>query len=118
MNKITYTKHGDYYLPNLILPEDGETRPIGIYGQRHCRYLKEYHKIRYTNLLTAGKLYSYLADINEQAQERFALLVKQLAEKEGFTEQLKAENQMEWVGRMNGIWNRAMEIVNYEIIYD
>jgi len=117
MSKITYTKHGDYYLPDLVLPEDGETRPIGIYGERHRRYLKEYHKVQYINLLTSGRLRSYLSDINEQAQERLDLLVKQLAEKEGVTEKLKAESQMEWVGKMNNIRNRAMDIVNDEMIY-
>jgi len=93
---ITYTKYGDYYLPDLALPEDGETRPIGNYGERHRRHLKEYHKIHYTNLLTSGKLSFYLVEINKQAKERFDLIVKQMAEKEGVTEQLKAENQMEW----------------------
>jgi len=114
---ITYTKHSDYYLPDLVLPEDGETRPVGIYGERHYRYLKEYCKIQYLNLLTSGKLHSYLADINEQARERFEFLVEQMAEVESVTEELKAENQMEWVGKMNNIRNRAMEIVNKEIIY-
>ena len=117
MSDIKYSKHGDYYLPDLALPDDGETRPIGIYGERHRRYLKEYRKIQYINLLTSGRLRSYLADINEQAQERFEPLVKQLAEKEGVTEQLKAKNQMGWVGKMNNIRNRAMEIMNHEIIY-
>ena len=98
--------------------EDTETRSIGIYGERHGRYLKNYRKIVYTQLLTSGKLHSYLADINEQAQERFELLVKQFAEKEGVTEQLKVKNQMDWVGKMTNIRNRAMENVNSEIIYN
>jgi len=100
------------------LLEDTETRSIGIYGERHGRYLKNYRKIVYTQLLTSGKLHSYLADINEQAQERFELLVKQFAEKEGVTEQLKVKNQMDWVGKMTNIRNRAMENVNSEIIYN
>ena len=114
---ISYTLQGDYYLPDLALPEDAEMRPIGLYGERHRRYLKEYKKTVYVELLYSGRLHSYLADINEQAKERFELLVKQLTEKEGVTETLKAENQMEWVGRMNNIQNRAEEIVISELIY-
>ena len=94
-NKITYTKQGDYLLPNLKLPEQPKVE-IGIWGKRHLRYIKQHHKIRYTNLLTNCKLTAYLADIDEQAEEMFFRLVKQLAEKEGVTEQLKAENQMLW----------------------
>ena len=94
-NKITYTKQGDYYLPCLTLPEQPKVE-IGVWGKRHLRYIKQHHKIRYTNLLTSCKLTAYLADINEQAEELFFLLVKQLAEKEGVTEQLKADNQMLW----------------------
>ena len=90
---------------------------IGIWGKRHLRYIKQHHKIRYTNLLTSCKLTAYLADIDEQAEDMFFRLVKQLAEKEGVTEQLKAENQMLWVKRMNNIRNRATEIVNAELIY-
>lgn len=90
---------------------------IGIWGKRHLRYIKQHHKIRYTNLLTSCKLTAYLADIDEQAEEMFFRLVKQLAEKEGVTEQLKANNQMLWVKRMNNIRNRATEIVNSELIY-
>ena len=115
-NKITYTKQGDYLLPNLKLPEQPKVE-IGIWGKRHLRYIKQHHKIRYTNLLTSCKLTAYLADIDEQAEEMFFRLVKQLAEKEGVTEQLKAENQMLWVKRMNNIRNRATEIVNAELIY-
>jgi len=114
---ISYTLQGEYYLPDLALPEEKETRSIGIHGERHRRYLKAHRKVVYTELLTSGRLQSYLTDINEQAQERFDLLVRQLAEQEGITEKLKAENQMEWVGRMNSIRNRAMEIVGNEIIY-
>ena len=115
-NKITYTKQGDYLLPNLKLPEQPKVE-IGIWGKRHLRYIKQHHKIRYTNLLTSCKLTAYLADIDDQAEEMFFRLVKQLAEKEGITEQLKAENQMLWVARMNNIRNRATEIVNAELIY-
>lgn len=111
-----YTMQGDYRLPNLTLPAEDE-RPIGIYGQRRLRYLKQYHKILYYNLLTSGKLYSHLADIEEQAQQLFLRLVRELAEKEGVTEQLKATDQMKWVGKMNAIRNAATEIINRELIY-
>ena len=94
----TYMQQGDYMLPNLILPAE-EERPIGIWGKRHVRYLKQYHKVRYFNLLTSGELNCYLTDIDEQAEDMFFRLVKQMAEREGVTEQLKAQNQMEWVGR-------------------
>ena len=110
----TYTQQGDYVLPNLILP--AENQPIGIWGQRHARYLKQHRKILYYNLLTSGKLNSYLADIDKQAEEMYFRLVKQMAEREGVTEQLKAENQMEWVRRMNNIRNIAAEIINHELI--
>lgn len=112
----TYTMQGDYCLPNLILPGK-EKRPIGVWGQRRLRYLKQHHKILYCNLLTTGKLYSHLADVEEEAQELFFRLVKEYAEREGVTEQLKAENPMEWVGRMNSIRNRVSEIVGFERIY-
>lgn len=115
--EITYTMQGDYLLPNLTLPKQ-ENREIGIWGQRHKRYLLNHHKVRYYNLLTSCKLTDYLADINEQAENMYQLLVKQLAEKESVTEQLKADNQMEWVGRMNNIRSRATEIVNQDIIYN
>ena len=111
----TYTQQGDYMLPNLILPAE-EERPIGIWGKRHVRYLKQYHKVRYFNLLTSGELNCYLTDIDEQAEDMFFRLVKQMAEREGVTEQLKAENQMEWVRRMNNIRNIAPEIINHELI--
>ena len=113
---IGYTLQGDYYLPNLELPEQ-EDKPIGLWGQRHLRYIKQYHKVRYTNLLTRGKLNGYLADIDKQAEDMFFRLVKQMAEREGVTEKLKADDQIEWVGRMNNIRNRAMEIVTQELIY-
>ena len=98
----TYTKQGDYCLPNLYLPPE-EERPIGIYGQRRLRYLKQHHKILYYNLLTSGKLHSHLADVEEEAQALFSRLVKEYAEKEGVTEQLKSADQMKWVQKTNSI---------------
>lgn len=112
----TYVRQGDYFIPDLKLPEE-ETKPIGVWGQRHKRYLKEHKRATYTTLLTSGKLNGYLADIDEQAEEMFFRLVKQIAEREGVTEQLKAGNQLEWVQKMNSIRNRAVEIVNTELIY-
>ena len=135
---IQYELQGDYLLPNLKLPEQPKVE-IGIWGvrvsggdlcrrqkhrpsrqarQRHLRYIKQHHKIRYTSLLTSCKLTAYLADIDKQAEEMFFRLVNQLAEKEGVTEQLKADNQMLWVARMNNIRNRVTEIVNAELIYN
>ena len=113
----TYVWQGDYNLPCLSLPAEKENKPIGVWGQRHLRYIRQYKRILYTNLLTSGKLNSYLADINRQAEEMFSRLVKQMAERDGVTEKLKADNQMEWVGRMNNIRNRTTEIVNTDIIY-
>ena len=107
---------GDYRLPNLTLPAEDE-RPIGIYGQRRLRYLKQYHKVLYYNLLTSGKLHSHIADVEEQAQELFSRLVKEYAEKEGMTEQLKSADQMVWVRRMNNIRSRVTEVVNAEVIF-
>ena len=112
----TYTQIGDYFLPDLKLPEE-ETKPIGIWGQRHRHYLKEHKKAIYTTLLTSGKLNGYLADIDEQAKKMFFRLVKQMAERESVTEHLKADMQFEWVQKMNNIHNSAMEIVNEEIIF-
>ena len=112
----TYTQVGDYLLPDLKLPEE-EQQPIGVWGQCHRRYLKGHRRTTYATLLTSGKLNSYLADIDRQAEEMFLRLVKQMAEMEGVTEQLNADKQIEWVGRMNNIRNRAMEIVNSELIY-
>lgn len=112
----TYTQVGDYLLPDLKLSEEDQQH-IGVWGQRHRRYLKEHWRTTYATLLTSGKLNSYLADIDRQSEEMFSRLVKQMAETEGVTEQLKADNQMEWVRRMNNIRNRAMEIVNSELIY-
>lgn len=115
-NGLWYELQGDYYIPCLTLPTE-EQKPIGIWGQRHKRYLKEYKKATYTTLLTSGRLNNYLADINQQAEEMFLRLAKQLSEKEGVTETLKAENQMLWIGRMENIRNRAMEIVNADLIF-
>ena len=115
-NGLWYALQGDYYLPCLKLPEE-ETAHIGIWGQRHRRYLKSHRRALYTSLLTSGKLNDYLADLNEQAEAMFSRLVKQLSEKEGVTEGLKAENQMLWVQKMNNVHSAAMEIVSSELIY-
>ena len=112
----TYKQAGDYLLPGLILSGQ-EQQSIGIWGQRHARYLKQYHRVRYYNLLTSGKLNSYLADIDKLAEELVSRLVRQMSEKQGITERLKASDQMMWVGRMNAVRNAAMEIVNKELIY-
>ena len=116
INGLWYELQGDYYLPCLKLPEEPEVH-IGIWGQRHRRYLKSHRRALYTSLLTSGKLNDYLTDLNEQAEAMFSRLVKQLSEKEGVTEGLKAENQMLWVQRMNNIRSVAMEIVSSELIY-
>lgn len=113
----TYTQVGDYLLPYLSLPAEKETGNISGWALRHKRYLKQHHKVLYYNLLTSGKLHSHLADIEEQAQQLFLRLVKELAEKEGVTEQLKAADQMAWVRGMNNIQNRVAEMVNNEVIY-
>lgn len=115
-NGLWYELQGDYYLPCLKLPKEPEVH-IGIWGQRHRRYLKSHRRALYTSLLTSGKLNDYLTDLNEQAEAMFSRLVKQLSEKEGVTEGLKAENQMLWVQRMNNIRSAAMEIVSSELIY-
>ena len=112
----TYTMQGDYCLPDLTLPAEDE-RPIGVWAQRRLRYLKQHHKILYCNLLTSGKLYSYLADVEDEAQTLFLRLVKKYAGKEGVTEQLKAENPMKWVRMMNNIRERVNEVVNAEMIF-
>ena len=112
---VAYTQTCDYVLPDLSLPAEKETGNIGVWALRHKRYLKQHHKVLYYNLLTSGKLDSYLADIEEQAQQLFLRLVKELAEKEGVTEQLKAADQMAWVRRMNNTRSRATEIVVKEI---
>ncbi|MDY3222153.1 MAG: TnpV protein [Schaedlerella sp.] len=112
----TYIRHGDYLIPCLTLTEE-EQRFIGVWGQRHKRYLKEHKEAVYITLLTSGRLNSYLADIEEQAQERFERIVEQMKQAHGITERLKAENQMEWVARMNNIQSCAREIVDKEMIY-
>ncbi len=114
---IGYTLQGDYYLPDLELPTEEKESNIGVWGMRHANYLKEHHKVIYYNLLTSGKLSSYLTDINERAETMFQQLVKELSEKEDVTEQLKATDTMLWVQKMNNIRNRATEIVNKEIIF-
>ena len=115
-NGLCYELQGEHYVPCLILPPE-EEKPIGIWGQRHLRYIKEHKRLFYVNLLTSGKLNSYLADINEQAEELFFRLVKQLAEKEDITEKLKSTDPMAWIGSMNNIQARAREIVYIDIIY-
>ena len=112
----TYTQVGDYLLPNLILPEQ-QDQPLGVWGQRHARYLKQHHKIIYMNLLTNGKLNDYLVDIENQAENMFFQIVKQLAESDNITEELKAKDQMEWVAQMNNVCNRTREIVNSKLIF-
>ena len=113
---ISYTLQGDYYLPDIALSTE-EQQPIGVWGQRHLRHIKQHRKVLYLNLLTSGKLNEYLSDLDKQAEEMFSRLVRQMAEREGVTEHLKANNQMEWVGRMNNIRRRATEIVNVEYIF-
>lgn len=115
-NGLWYELQGDYYLPCLKLPEEGEVH-IGIWGQRHLRYLKQYHRVRYYNLLTSGKLNSHLADIDRQAEEMFPRLVKQMAESENINKELKATDTTAWIGKMNNVRNRAAEVVSEEIIY-
>ena len=116
-NGLWYELQGDYYIPCLTLPAEKEHKSIGLWGQRHKHYLQEHKKAVYTTLLTSGKLNVYLADVDKQAEKRFERLVEQMKEAQGITEQLKAENTLEWIGRMNNIWACAMEIVNEEIIY-
>ncbi len=114
-NGIDYILIGDYYIPDLKLPE--ENRPIGRYGRLHREYLKEEHPARYSSLILTGKLWTYLADLNEQAEERLDLIIEQIKAAEGVTEELKARNQLEWVGRINNIRSRAEEIIKSEMIY-
>ena len=114
-NGIDYILVGDYYIPDLKLPE--EDHPIGRFGRLHREYLKQEHPARYSSLILTGKLWTYLADLNEQAEERLDLIIEQRNAAEGVTEELKARNQLEWVGRMNNIRNRAEEIINSEFIY-
>ena len=112
----TYTMQGNYRLPNLTV-EETDARPIGVWGQRRLHYLKHHRKVLYYNLLTSGKLHSHLADVDEQAQDLFSRLVKQYAEKEGITEQLKATDQMKWVQKMNSIRERVTEAVNSDVVF-
>lgn len=114
-NGIDYILAGDYYIPDLKLPE--ENRPIGRYGRLHREYLKQEHPARYSSLILTGKLWTYLADLNEQAEERLDLIMEQMKTAEGVTEELKTQNQLEWVGRMNNIRSRAEEIIKNELIY-
>ena len=114
-NGLHYTLVGDYYIPDLKLPE--ESRPIGRYGRLHREYVKQEHPARYRSLILTGKLWTYLADSNEQAEERLDLIMEQMKAAEGVTEELKARNQLEWVGQMNNIRNRAEEIIKSEMIY-
>ena len=116
MSDITYTRHGDYLLPDLIPPEQ-EPLHIGKYGLLHKTYLKTHRKIMYTNLLTTGRLYAHLAEVDTQANERFELIVEQMAKARGITEELKATDQMAWVGAMNNIRACAEEVVLSEIVY-
>lgn len=113
--EFNYTLVGDYYIPNIALPE--ENRPIGKWGRMHREYLKEHHPILFNDLALSGQLWTYLADLNEQAQERLSLIIEQMKASEGVTEELKAADQMAWVGAMNGIRNRAEEIIIREMIY-
>ena len=114
---ISYTLQGDYYIPDLTVPPETDNRPIGVWGRRHRDYLKNHRKAIYSIMLMDNTLHTHLADINEQADDMFFRLVKDIAKIESITEQLKAENQMLWVQEMNNIYNRAMEIVNSELIY-
>ena len=107
---------GDYYIPNIALPE--ENRPIGRWGRLHRDYLEQHHPIRFNDLVLSGQLWTYLADLNEQAQERLSLIIEQMKKAEGVTEELKATDQMAWIGAMNSIRNRAEEIILCEMIYE
>ena len=115
-NGLWYEIQGDYYIPCLKFPEE-EQSSIGVWGHRHLQYIKQHRKVLYLNLLTSGKLNGYLSDLEKQAEEMFSRLVKQMAEREGVTEQLKADNQMDWVARMNNIRSKANEVVNSDLIY-
>lgn len=116
-NSLWYELQGDYYIPCLTLPAEKENKPIGLWGQRHLQYLKEYRRITYLNLLTSGRLNTYLAKIDRQAEELFSRLVEQMKQAQGITERLKEENALEWVQRMNNIRACVREVVEKEIIY-
>lgn len=113
----TYVRQGEYFIPCLTLPAEKENKPIGVWGQRHKRYFREHKRATYTNLLTSGKLNSYLADVDEQAEEMFFRLVNEYADRQGVTEQLKAENQLLWIQKMSNIQSCVREVVESEIIY-
>lgn len=115
-NGLWYELQGDHYIPCLKFPEE-EQQPIGVWGQRHLRYIKQNRKVLYLNLLTSGRLNGYLAELDKQAEAMFSRLVKQMAKREGVTEQQKVKNQMEWIAQMNNIRNRATEIVNTDLIF-
>lgn len=112
----TYREENGYLIPNLTLPDEEQVE-IGVWGQRHLRYIKQHHKVRYTNLLTSGKLNEHLADIDNQAEDMFFRIVKQTAKCEGVTEQLKKVDPMAWVARMNNIRSRITEVINNDLIY-
>ncbi len=116
MQELNYIRSGDYYIPDICLPE--ENRPIGRWGRMHRDYLKEYHPIRFNALCLSGELWTYLAGLNEQAQDRLALIIKQMAATESVTEDMKQKRPMAWIGAMNNICNQAEEIVIYELIYN
>lgn len=116
-NGLWYELQGDYYIPCLELPAEKEERNIGVWGQRHLRYIREHKKAFYINLLTSGKLQSYLADINDRAEEMYLRLVKEMAERQDLSENLKANQPLEWIGLMNNIQSRSREIVNNELIF-
>ena len=113
--EISYTLVGDYYIPNIALPE--ENKPIGRWGRLHRDHLEQHHPIRFNDLVLSGQLWTYLADLNEQAQERLSLIIDQMKVSEGITEERKAADQMAWIGAMNSIRNRAEEIILQEMIY-
>lgn len=113
----TYVRQGDYLLPDLKLPKEEKQENIGVWGQRHARYLKQNHRVLYMNLLTSGKRNTYLADIDKQAQEQFERLIEQMKQSQGITEQLKEENVLDWIGQMNNIRASVMEIINKDIIF-
>ena len=113
----TYRQVGDYLLPEITIPAEEETEPIGLWGKRHAKHLQEHHKVLYMNLLTSGKLHKYLLDVDKQAEDMFFRLVKEYADKQGVTEQLKAENQLLWIQKMNNIRACARECVDAKIIY-
>ena len=116
-NSLWYELHGDYYIPCLTLPTEKEHKPIGLWGQRHKRYLQEHKRVVYTTLLTSGKLNEYLVDVDKQTEELFERLVEQMKQSQGITEQLKSENTLEWVQRMNNIRACATEIIERELIF-